>query len=109
MPADEGYTYVDTAKLGEAARRGRERARELEEYLEDVKRWMGIVDTFWKGAAADAYTERYEGLIDILEHNLEAFCRYPAKLEQAVEQYEQADSQATQIAQGVEQAVWADV
>ena len=109
MPGDEGYTYVDTKKLDEAARRGRAQARELEEYLGDVKRWMDIVDTFWKGAAADAYAERYGELIDIVEHNLEVFCRYPAKLDQAVERYEQADNRATQIAQEVEQAVWADV
>ena len=109
MSTDPDYIYVDTEKLMEVAQLGYQRMSELEGYVEDFKRWMSIIDTFWKGAAAEAYQERLEEVMIAYENNKDILSRYPKRLEGYANTYGQADAKAQQIAASVEQAVWADV
>lgn len=111
MADGEIISYV---KLGEYAEKLKADIDKMDEYALEVRRIGSLVgktedEGVWAGPAAHAFSVAFQNRFAELYSVVRAMARWQKKLEKASQAYAMADKQVTQVADRIEQAVWAEV
>lgn len=112
MPARHsgtGVTRVHTQQLRDVAASGRKSISTFRSTLDKMEQAMNATESFWEGDAANLYRSVFRREMGELRKAFEAFAEYTSDLDGHADRYDHIDTQAQAIANGIKQAVWADV
>ena len=126
MAGDESSAKVDYRSMARVAERGQRTVNRLNEVVDDMERWIGMLDqtgegdatwAVWDGQAYDAYTTRLKEMLRRLKATAEAVGAYPKDLAEQATDYAQKDGVALNVAlevaqvmtEVVQHAEWANV
>lgn len=107
--ADDQTTIVDPEAIMDAAQHMLSYVHDIEERLEDMHRWIDIIETFWKGEAADTYLQRFDEVMMAVDHNVERQRSVAKDLESHAIRYGAAERKADVIAQDLEASIEQDL
>lgn len=112
MPATgsgSGVTRVDVVAIRNAAAEGRQNVSNFREIIDKMEQAMNSSESFWEGDAAELYRNVFRKEVSSLRQAFEVFAAYPNELTEYADRYQETDTRATNIANSIEVAVWADV
>ena len=108
MPHVPESTKVNTKVLREKAQAGVIKIDRLVQIAEDMNAYLKGSEAYWEGAAADEYRRVFARQIVSLTADLEELRTYTDELELYATLHEQADAEATAVANDAAQATMND-
>lgn len=111
MPGSSGdeVTRVSTSVLRDVAAQGRQDVSSFRAIIDQMEQALNASESFWEGDAAELYRNVFRREMSAMRQAYEAFAAYPNDLIGYADRYDQIETEAEAIANGIQEAVWADV
>lgn len=100
---------VNTDVMRDVAADGFAKAKQLEAELQTMFTAMNNTSTFWDGEAASLYREVFANELKLFANSFAHYRAYANELVSYADHYEGVDSTAQDLADNIDQGIWADV
>ena len=108
MSYEESFTSIDTGAMREAASGARDKLKAINAQAAELLANLKVMSTVWSGAAEKEYEETVSKAVTDVVASATVYGEITDDLEQIIEDYERAHGIATNVAQSIEKATWAD-